>query len=671
MRRLLTLLSIAGALAAQEMVAPTPDEAGPARGDNTVGYNITDSFELGYRFATVGGDLGMYRSAVNFGDGLRLLSSKLTINSLDGHGSFFDDIILTTQGLGGDPYEMSSLRIEKNGLYRYDMLWRLNDYFNPALTISNGQHLLNTERRMQDHDLTLFPKSALRFFIGYSRNAQDGMGLSTVNLFNIRGTEFPLFSNINRLENEYRLGGEMVFAGIKLNILHGWDYYSEGFNTPYVLAGPPDEPAIGTTLSSFQRNAPYHGSSPYWRLSLFAERKWISLGARYNYTSGGRNFLLNESALGTSQFSLQSQQVSTFGTGRRPTASGNLNVSLFPTSKLTVTNQTSFYNLTMEGDSTYVQFDNASQIASIITFERLAIRTITNATDATYRARKWLGFYAGYHFSTRSIQSAEIFNGSPFPTPAQQTNNLHAGLAGIRMQPLKPLTVRLEAEIGRADHPFTPYEDGSYHAINGLIQYKMKTLTLSGGFNSNYNFNSVAISQYSAKSRNYTAGASWAAKDWLTLDASYAKMDTNTIAGIAYFATGQLVTGNNSIYISNIHFGNLGARFALGKRADLFLGYSRVQDVGDGRSNPLGTFTPMLIGVPAGQLPSLPIGFAAFPAAQTFPLTYETPSARVSVALRTRLRWNAGYQYYHYLEQFGVLQNYRAHTGYSSLTWSF
>jgi len=668
------LLILAGALQAQETVAPTPEQAGPARGDNTADYNIANSFELGYRFATIGGDLGMYRSNVNFGDGLRLLSSKLTINSKDGNGRFFDEIILTTQGLGDDPYEFSSLRVEKNRLYRYDMLWRLNDYFNPALTIADGQHLRNTERRMQDHDLTLFPQSAFRFFVGYSRNAQDGMGLSTVNLFDSRGTEFPLFSNINRLENEYRLGGEMVFAGIKLNILHGWDNYSEGFSTPFVLAGPPDEPGSGTRLSTFGRSDLYHGSSPYWRLSLFAERKWISLGARYNYTSGGRNFLLDESALGASRFGPQNQQISTFGTGRRPIGSGSLTVSLFPNSKLTVTNQTSFYNLTMEGDSTYVQFDNASQLASIVTFERLAIRTITNATDLTYRAKKWLGLYAGYLFSTRRIQSAELFNGSPFPTPAEQTNNLHAGLFGIRVQPFKPLTVRLEAEIGRADHPFTPYEDGSYHAINGLIQYKKKTLTLSGGFNSNYNFNSVAISQYSAKSRNYTAGVSWAARDWLTLDASYAKMHTNTIAGIAYFALGQLMQGpaGNSLYISNIHYGNLGARVALGKRADLFLGYSRVQDVGDGRSSGLGISATVVPAFAAsgGQLPGV-VTLPGFLAAQTFPLTYETPSARVSVPLRARLRWNAGYQYYRYLEQFGVLQNYRAHTGYSSLTWSF
>jgi hypothetical protein len=44
---------------------------------------------------------------------------------------------------------------------------------------------------------------------------------------------------------------------------------------------------------------------------------------------------------------------------------------------------------------------------------------------------------------------------------------------------------------------------------------------------------------------------------------------------------------------------------------------------------------------------------------------------RVSLRLHEKLRWNFGYQHYNYREDFFGLQNYRAHTGYSSLQWSF
>jgi hypothetical protein len=56
---------------------------------------------------------------------------------------------------------------------------------------------------------------------------------------------------------------------------------------------------------------------------------------------------------------------------------------------------------------------------------------------------------------------------------------------------------------------------------------------------------------------------------------------------------------------------------------------------------------------------------------QVFPLSFESPLARVSLRINEKLRFNAGYQYYGYNEDFSSFQNYRAHTGYTSVTWSF
>jgi hypothetical protein len=90
------------------------------------------------------------------------------------------------------------------------------------------------------------------------------------------------------------------------------------------------------------------------------------------------------------------------------------------------------------------------------------------------------------------------------------------------------------------------------------------------------------------------------------------------------------------------------------------LGYNITKDTGDGRaSDSLPQATPV-----AQLLYSV----------QTFPLTYQTPLIRISVKLTPKLRYNVGYQYYGYHEEFGLLdvnQSYRAHTGYTSLLWSF
>ena len=165
MRRLLLCLLGAAAVSAQPAVAqptvaPTPQRAGDANGEDLAGYNIVNSLETGYRFRSVDGNLGKYRSDVNFGNGLRVLGSYLTINSKKtGSGKLFDELVLSTQGLGNDPYQFSSLRVQKDKLYRFDSVWRWMDYFNPALPIANGQHGINTNRQLQDHDLVLLPQN--------------------------------------------------------------------------------------------------------------------------------------------------------------------------------------------------------------------------------------------------------------------------------------------------------------------------------------------------------------------------------------------------------------------------------------------------------------------------------------------------------------------------------
>jgi nitrite reductase/ring-hydroxylating ferredoxin subunit len=59
---------------------------------------------------------------------------------------------------------------------------------------------------------------------------------------------------------------------------------------------------------------------------------------------------------------------------------------------------------------------------------------------------------------------------------------------------------------------------------------------------------------------------------------------------------------------------------------------------------------------------------------QTYPLTFQSPLARVSFKITNKIRWNAGWQFYRYREEFGllsILRNYRAHTGYTSVQWAF
>ncbi len=84
--------------------------------------------------------------------------------------------------------------------------------------------------------MTLFPQGNVRFFLGYLRNVQTGPALSTVQFPDSRGDEFPLFTNVRRIRNEYRVGNEIRAFGFRLNWLRGWEDFKD--DTTYDLTAP-------------------------------------------------------------------------------------------------------------------------------------------------------------------------------------------------------------------------------------------------------------------------------------------------------------------------------------------------------------------------------------------------------------------------------------------------
>ena len=157
-----------------------------------------------------------------------------------------------------------------------------------------------------------------------------------------------------------------------------------------------------------------------------------------------------------------------------------------------------------------------------------------------------------------------------FPGPLEgittaQNDHINSGVAGLRLKPIKPLTITLDSEVSFANHPFTPIADRNFHALRGRVQYKAKSLLLSAAYRQDYNTNSISLSVHSSRARNYSFNASWTPRTWFSFDAGYSKLHLNSVSGIAFFASGQEVTGLNSIYVSNLHAANLGARFAIRK----------------------------------------------------------------------------------------------------------
>jgi hypothetical protein len=352
-------------------------------------------------------------------------------------------------------------------------------------------------------------------------------------------------------------------------------------------------------------------------------------------------------------------QVATMGTDQRPVATGNLTFSVFLTPNLTFTNSTAVYGVRTEGNSEFLQLNNGTGQFVVQDFQYLGIRTVANQSNLDYRPLKWLSFFGGYDYSDRLIRAILAPN-----TPAyDQTNILNAGIFGVRIKPIQPLTILLNGEVGHASQPFAPKSDRNYQALDARVQYKHKSLLLSSYVQSSYNNNSISLTAFSSHARTYAANLSWAPLPWLSFNADYVNLHLDTLGGLYFFAGGDQPESGYSLYISNLHTGNIGLRFVIGKRLDLYAGYSHVQDTGDGRSNPFGN----------GFGTNIP----AFQEAQTFPIKFLSPMARVTVKVTNKIRWNLGYQYYGYHEDFFTGQNllpdqaYRATTGYTSLLWSF
>jgi len=175
------------------------------------GYAIHQTVDLGGHIAEHSGSDPMYATLVNLQSGPRILSQSLEMHAVGKvKYPFFDTLMTSSTGYGGDPINVTVLRMSKGKLYDFQGLFRRNrQYFNydlfanpliPDGLTSNGYtfpqinsspHLFNTVRRMTDVNLTLLPISKISFRTGYSQNINQGPTYSSIH----EGTQGLLLQN--------------------------------------------------------------------------------------------------------------------------------------------------------------------------------------------------------------------------------------------------------------------------------------------------------------------------------------------------------------------------------------------------------------------------------------------------------------------------------------------
>jgi hypothetical protein len=205
---LAAILAAGGAIAglAQEQPnaakAAKPAEkkaASPAEGKVMGGYSVHSMVELGGRFAEKDGSRAMWATMVNQTTGARVLGQSLQMHTLNPSKTpFFDTLSTNSFGYGGDPYDVSVLKLSKGRWYDFIGTFRRDrNYFDdnllansllstatpatPALVAEpDSLHIFNTVRRNTDTELTLLPLSVVSFRAGFNHNTNEGPTLSTL-----------------------------------------------------------------------------------------------------------------------------------------------------------------------------------------------------------------------------------------------------------------------------------------------------------------------------------------------------------------------------------------------------------------------------------------------------------------------------------------------------------
>jgi hypothetical protein len=260
-------------------------------GVNSGNYNVHETVEVGYRKDWTTGNENTFDTFVNLGTGLRLLNYTLDMRSINHQGIFFDNLSFSNFGYGGDPDNVSRLRINKNKLYDFSLVFRrhknfwdysllgnplnpvplttaspvsLNPASFPSFALNNSPNALYLVRRTQDYDLTLLPQSRVRFRLGYSRNVNEGPSLNSF----AGTTNFLLAQNFRVTTNAYHLGVDFrILPKTTISYEQFLEYNKQDTsdslaNTPFLVQSSQFPGTLATNLGTNWFYQPLTGGTP-------------------------------------------------------------------------------------------------------------------------------------------------------------------------------------------------------------------------------------------------------------------------------------------------------------------------------------------------------------------------------------------------------------------------
>ena len=704
-----------------QQASPTPKKSPEPQptvdaGEDAGDYTVIGSIEFGYRGLSVDGDHNKYQSDLNYRAGPRLFDSTFLMKAKDGEGSLFDTLLVTSTGWGGDPNGNVRMSVEKAKWYRFDGTYRrfkyfrfLNSFANPNWVFSpasfsrppnpvTGEHGTDTSMQLGDFDLTILPKDErIRFNVGYSPERYNGPAFTN---YHVGGNEFMLLQQMKSRANDFRVGADGKVGPIDFSFLQGFRRFRDDTSihlgtTPGINLNP-----TAASLTSFHRDEPARGSVNYTRLSLHSLiAKKVDITGRIVYSKATSTYSLAESFTGrnwnprvtgwpptppaATPNVLNLGQYNITGETERPNTLGDIGITFLATDKLRISNTFRVEDFEIDGTALFSDFfsltrgSGATLRTDTVGFNNLDATRITkyrkyqNTIEGDYQFNSRYSMHVGYRYGHRHIE--EIFdgfnlgsNGSLTP-PAVRTsdsfeeqNNTNAILGGFKARPGNNWTLYFDAEHGTADNVFTRIGNYNYTNIRGKSRFALPsrkvsfTLAVITRNNSNPSeIAGVSLEDFGVdvKSRIFSSTLDWAPTSDLSFSAGYTHHRINSDAVVEYFFNSvRHPFGSSQYHLKNNYF-FVDSVSRLHSRVTLYAAYRINKDIGQGS----------LLADPTGNPGTL---------IASYPISYQSPEARLAIKLHHRLDWNIGYQYYNYNESALVgprPQNYHAHLPYTSL----
>ena len=689
------------------VVTETPDGLG--------NYNVVSSLEFGYRGIRTAGDVNKYKSDLNYKAGPRIFDSSFLMKSKDGSGGLFDTLLVTSTGFGADPNGNVRISAESAKWYRFDGTYRrfkyyrfLNTFANPNWVFSpanfsvppkslTGEHGQNVKMEVGDFDLTILPKNRhIRFNVGFSPERLNGPSFTN---YHVGGNEFNFPLDIRSRANDFRVGADGQLGPIDYSFLQGFRRFrDDGTINVGAFTAINVNPAAAQ-LTSYNRNEPTRGSVDYTRFSLHSlVAKKLDITGRIVYSKATSDFSFVENFTGrnwnprvtawpptppaATPNILNLGQYNITGESERPNTLGDVGITWLVTDRFRLSNTFRVEDFDINGDAVFADFfsitrgSGATARTDTVGFSNLDAHRTTkyrkyqDTFEGDYQFNSNYAVHFGYRYGKRHIEEAfEGYNlgsnGSVSPPVArssefeEEENHTHSILGGFKARPKQNWTLYFDGEHGTADNVFTRIGNYNFTNIRAKSRYAAtKNLVLNLAVIAKNNANpseiaGVSIEDFgvSIKSRVFTSSVDWTANSRVSFNTGYNYNWITTNAVVDYFFNSIRHPLGHSVYYSRNHFFFFDTVARLAPRATLYAAYRINKDTGQGDrlANPTGN-------------PGFLIA--------SYPMSYQSPEARLAFKLSRWLDWNVGYQYYNYNESTLVgprPQNYHAHLPYTSL----